>query len=178
MHLSTLPGRRSLYSFGQTQPWVTVAEGTTLDTLVATVPDREFGKDVPIRFELELKFPFAKLFDLAGAEAIFRSKLPEGLDLVDVHSQGNSKVIIEAVSDPVSLAAIVAFVAARWLAIALVTIGITLALGLLVIAIKVKSPEEFLEKGVDLVKWGVIGGLGIGSLLLVRELIRPGRVAG
>ncbi len=147
--------------------WRTVAEGTSLDTLHNLVGDEEFGKGVPIRFELSLNQPVARLFDLAGAEWLFKNKMPEGLDLIDVHSEGDSKVIIEAESDPVWLFAIVGFVKVHWLAISLIAIGITLALALLVTAVKVKAPEKALAE----TKWIFIAIAVIAVVLLAGFLV-------
>ena len=147
--------------------WRTVAEGTSLDTLHNLIGDEEFGKGVPIRFELNLNQPVARLFDLAGAEWIFKNKMPVGLDLIDVHSEGDSKVIIETESDPVWLFAIVGFVKVHWLAISLITIGIFLALALLVVAVKVKSPEIALGE----TKWIMIAIAAIAVVLLAGFLV-------
>lgn len=147
--------------------WRTVAEGTSLDTLHNTIGDIEFGKGVPIRFELSLSQPVARFFDLAGAEWIFKNQMPEGLDLIDVHSEGDSTVIIETESDPVWLFAIVGFVKVHWLAISLITIGIFLALALLVTAIKVKSPEVALAEA----KWIFIALAVIAVVLLAGFLV-------
>jgi len=142
--------------------WQTIAEGTTLETLHNTVADRELPKGTPVRFELDLNQPVARLFDLAGAEWIFKGRMPEGLDLVDVHSEGDNRVVIEAESDPVWIVALAGFVKVHWLAISLVSIGIFLALGLLVIAIKVKSPEEAISEA----KWIFIALAVIAVMLL------------
>lgn len=120
--------------------WTTVAEGTSLDTLKQLVADVELGKGTPIRFEMTLNTPVAHLFDLAGAELIFKPQMPEGLDLLDVYSPDNQyQVVIDCEADPVHLLAIVAFVKAHWLAISLISIGIVFALGFLVTAIKIKA---------------------------------------
>lgn len=147
--------------------WRTIAEGTTLDTLHNTVGDRQLPKGTPVRFELELSQPIARLFDLAGAEWIFKGHMPEGLDLIDVHSDGDSRVIIEAESDPVWIVAIATFCKVHWLALSLITIGIFLALGLLIIAIKVKAPEEALGEA----KWIFIALAVIAVMLLAGFLV-------
>lgn len=152
--------------------WAVIAEGATLDTLKAAVPDQEFGKGVPIRFEMDLKLPLARAFDLAGAEHLFSSQMPEGMDLLDVHSEGNSRVIIEAECDPVWLAAIIPIVTSKWFIMSLVAIGVMMTMGALVTAVKVEAPEEFVQTGLETVKWLVVGGLGLGTILLVREFVR------
>ena len=120
--------------------WKTIAEGTTFDTLKQTTADFELKKGTPVRFEMTLESPVAHLFDFAGAEAIFRPKMPKGLDLKDIYSPDNKyQVVIEAEADPIHLVAIVAFVQAHWLAISLITIGIMFALGFLITAIKIKA---------------------------------------
>ncbi|RLC72504.1 MAG: hypothetical protein DRI26_02850 [Chloroflexi bacterium] len=162
----------SLYSLRSGIKWVTVAEGTTLDTLQATIPNMEFPKGTPLRAVMDLKLPVASAFDLAGAELLFRPRMPEGVILKDVHSEGPSRVVIEAEVDPAWLLAIVGFIKAHWLAISLISIGLMFTLGFLVIAIKLQAPEEVVRPIPEILKWVVIGVCGVGGLLLVRELVR------
>ena len=110
--------------------------------------------------------PVARAFDLAGAEWIFRYNMPEGLDLVDVHSDGDSKVVIEAEADPVWLLAIPAFIKAHWIAISLLSIGIMIGLSALVrsVSVLVKSPVTQ--------DWKMIMMIG-GAVALAYILTRP-----
>ena len=164
---------RSPNSLGQEIKWVTVAEGTTMDTLKAVVPDQQFPKGTLLRFEMDLKLPVARAFDaLWVPETIFRTQMPEGLALKDIHSEGSSKVVIEAEVDPIWLLTAVGFIKVHWLVISLLAIGLMFTLGFLVTAFKVKAPEEVIEKGVEIVQWVVIGGIGVGVLLLAREFVR------
>lgn len=151
--------------------WRTVAQGTTLETLEATVADREFGKGVPVRLRFTLNQPLAHLFDMAGAEQACVSLIPEGLTIKDVYSPDNTyEVIIDCESDPVWLVALVAFVKAHWLALVLTAIGLTVALGLLIIAIKIQSPEEALAEA----KWIVWALVILAALILIFYLIQKG----
>jgi len=137
--------------------WVTVAKGTTIDGLNPTVGDFELRKGCPIRFAMDLKLPVAKSFDLFGAELIFRGAMPEGVDLIDVHSEGNYRVVVEAEADPVWLLAAVAFVKVHWVSLLLGAIALTFTLGFLVMTIKMDVPEEFVAGLAGITKWVVIG---------------------
>lgn len=131
-----------------------IAEGTSLADLTQKIGDRELKKGTPVKIEMTLKVPVAHAFDLAGAEAIFSTQMPEGLDVKDVYSPDNKyQVVIDCESDPVHIVAIVAFIKAHWLAITLVTIGLAFVLTQLVIAIKVSAP--------------IAGVIGIGWILVM-----------
>ena len=120
-------------------------------------PERTLEPGSP--FTIELKFhtwaPFADAFDLAGAELIFKKFMPPGLRLLDVRGRGRHEVVIrtEVVGGNTAeagqgtaemgfvftLGAVGNFIAANWLGISLVTIGLTFALGLLVASITGKG---------------------------------------
>lgn len=120
----------------------TIAEGKTLDTLRALVRDKELPTGTKVRVEMKLRLPVAHVFDLAGAEYLFKLAMPEGLILKDVYSPDNKyQVVIEAEANSPTILAIIAFIKAHWLAISLITIGLTFALGQLVEAIKIKADD-------------------------------------
>ncbi|MBT9133026.1 MAG: hypothetical protein DDT33_01557 [Firmicutes bacterium] len=126
--------------------WETIAEGTKLETL-EVVRQRRLAKGTRVRFHMTVRtplgLPMARAFDLPGAEPIFRRVMPEGLELVDVHSPDNhEQVVIDArvTSNPiVTTTAILLFVKANWLKLSLVTIGIVFALGALITAIRIDA---------------------------------------
>lgn len=144
--------------------WQTVAEGTSLDELAATVADFELKKGTKIRFEMDLGMPVASLFDVAGVEHLF--SMPEGIDLIDVYGEGWSKAVIEAEADPAWLLAIVAFVKAHWIAI---VIG-TFVLLVLVSFIRISADiPKIIPPLADWTKWGVIGLAVVLTYLLLRK---------
>lgn len=99
--------------------WVKAAQGTSPDKLRALIADRELEKGTPVRWILDFKVPgIARTMDLWGAEAIFRPFVPPGLDLVDVYEKGGQGYV-EMKADPAWLLAVVGFVKAHWLGIAI-----------------------------------------------------------
>jgi len=94
--------------------WQTVAQGTSLWDLQQTIADMELPKGSRMRIQMDTGFPW--VFDLAGAELAFKPFVPSGMDLVDVWGEGNQG-IVELESDPIWLAAALAFIKAHWLAI-------------------------------------------------------------
>ena len=150
--------------------WKTVASGSSFEDLKTLVPDRELKKGDRLKIELTLNQPVARLFDLAGAELMFRGSMPDGLDLIDVYGEGNNKVVIIGEADPIFLVAAVTFIARNWLTLALLSLGITSALGYLVTAIKVKaSVLEGISIGIVV---SVILGLILATLLVFKSLRR------
>lgn len=151
--------------------WRTIAEGKTLNNLRATVKDQDIPKGTPIRFELDLKLPVARAFDLAGAEFLFKGNMPDNVKLIDVHSYGNSIVIIEAESDGVWILPIIAFLGTNWFRMGLLALGITLSLGFLVTAIKVKSPLPVIKetRNVILAISAVLALILVGYFLIRRS---------
>ena len=138
-------------------PWKTVAQGRSLDELAATVKDFELTKGTKIRFELDLNMPVSFLFDVAGIEHLFSI---EGVDITDVYGEGWSRGVIEAEADPAWLAAIVAWVGAHWVAIAIGGILLYTVVSFLRMLVDVLPPPA-------LVKWAVIGmGLYLGYQIL------------
>lgn len=90
-----------------------------------------------------LGVPIARAFDLPGAEAIFRAILPPQLRVVDVHSPDDrDQVVVEAIvenPDPISTKLLVGAIVARWTGKSLLVIGIGLALGAIIIAIRIDT---------------------------------------
>lgn len=141
--------------------WIKIAEGVSLSELSQVIADRELKKGTPVRFEMTLNLPLAHAFDLAGAEQLFGTIMPEGLIVQDVYSPDNTyQVVIDAEADPVHVAAIVAWVKAHWVLCSLIAIGLTFTLGFIVGSITVTvfiKPEEF--------KWWIIAAAA--ALVLV-----------
>lgn len=158
--------------------WTTVAQGTSIDTIEETVSNFELPKGTPIRFIMQLNAPVAHAFDLWGVEGIFRPVMPDGVDLIDVHGEGNYTVIIDAEADPAWLLAIIVFIKAHWIALSLIAIGLTLALGLLVAAFKMEALVEVVG-GAANVMMGAVIGLGIvGAIILLRPVVEKKTIKG
>ncbi|MBA7466247.1 hypothetical protein ES707_01424 [subsurface metagenome] len=149
----------------------TVAEAGSFEELEGIMPDLDVPKGGRIRIIMELNQPVAPAFDLAGAEWLFGGIMPEGLDLIDIHGEGWTTVVIEGEADPVRLAAIPAFLVAHWLGLSLAAIGITATLGFLLLAIKVDI-NKAIEAAPSVTKWlaiGAIGAAAIGLLAVVSK---------
>ncbi|MBA7706936.1 hypothetical protein ES703_115795 [subsurface metagenome] len=146
--------------------WKTVAQGKSLDELAATVSNFELKKGTKIRFEMDLNMPVAFLFDVAGAEHLFRI---DGVDVQDVHGEGWSKAVIDAEADPAWLLAIIAFIKAHWVAIIIGSIILYTLVSFLRMLVDIIPDSEW-------IKWIVIGlGLIFGyRLLRQREEKRAG----
>ena len=88
---------------------------------------------------------------VAGVEAIFQARVPEGLTVIDVYGEG-SKAIIEMEADPVWLVAFLGFIKAHWLAIMIG--GLTLIA--LIAFMRIEVPEEFVGGVGEIAKWGAV----------------------
>jgi len=151
--------------------WVTVAQGTTFEMLGQARPaDVELPKGTPIRVVMELSQPVAFAFNMAGAEAIFRPAMPDGMELVDVHSAGLSTVVVEMRADPAWLLPLVAFVAVRWVGLSLAAIGLMVALGFLIAVVKVEAPEELFEALAAPKKWIALALIAVAAIVGLRAL--------
>jgi len=151
--------------------WVTVAEGTTFEMLGQARPaEVELPKGTPIRVVMELSQPAAFAFNTPGAEAIFRPVMPDGMELVDVHSEGWSTVIIEMRADPAFLVPLVAFVAAHWVGLSLAAIGLMVALGFLIAVVKVEAPEDLFKALAEPKKWITYALIAVAVIVGLRAL--------
>ena len=97
--------------------WTLVGEGNSFDDLKLLVANRELPKGTRVRFKLKLNMPIGPAFDVAGAELIFKSQMPEGLTLKDVRGDGLWEATIDAEANSPGLMAILLFIKAHWLAI-------------------------------------------------------------
>lgn len=138
-----------------------VAKAGSFQELAKVIPDLELPHGERCRIVMQLNVPFAKAFDLAGAEHLFRPNLPAGLTLVDVWGEGWYTVVVEAESNlGPALPVICAFLVQHWLGLSLATIGILVALGFIVATVallvtSVTAPEAIPETA----KWLVLGGV-------------------
>ena len=138
--------------------WQRAAEGTSLLELRQLLADTELPKGSKVRIEMDLKLPLAWAFDAAGAELAFRPFVPDGMTLIDVYGEG-SKGIVEMEADPIWLIAMLAFIKAHWIAIAIAGFLLTAVIAFIVVLIKVAAaPTPFPA---------IVLALGIAALLLL-----------
>jgi len=147
--------------------WVTVAEGTSLYNLRATVADMELPKGAKIKVVMDTWMPW--LFDVAGAELLFKPFVPEGVDLIDVYGE-DSQGIVDMEADPAWLVAVVAFMKAHWLAITIAGIALTALISFITVMIKMPKAAQI---PVALLVGAAIGIIG---LLVLGARSPPGRI--
>lgn len=154
--------------------WTLLAASDSIETLGDDVfEDMELPKGTRVRVTMDFNLPVGYFFDLPGAEYIFRPVMPEGVDLIDVHSNGAWGAVVEGVVDPALLLAILGFIKVHWLAISLITIGITFGLTELIKAIRFDGDvPSFAENIATIVKWGAIGAIGVSGIKFLSELAR------
>jgi len=119
--------------------WKTVAEGTSISNLEQTIADMELRKGTRIRVVMDTWAPW--VFDVAGAELVFRPFVPDGLDLVDVWGE-SGQGIVEMEADPAWLAAVIVFIKAHWLAITLAGLALATIISSISIIIKVPTVAQ------------------------------------
>jgi len=102
-------------------------------------------KGTPLRVVMDLKLPVGRAFDLPGAELVFKRFIPPGLILKDVHSEGSRRAVVELEADPAWIPAVALFIARHWSGLILGAIGISLALSLLILSVRLEAPEKLLE---------------------------------
>lgn len=156
------------------EEFYTVAEAGSFEELKEIMPDLVIPKGERVRFVMELNQPVAPAFNMPGAELLFRAVIPEGLTLIDVRGEGWTTAIVECESDPIHLAAIGAFLLLHWKALALIAIGITLALGFLILSIRVDATKA-VEAIPEAAKWVAIGLFGAAALGLTYLAIKKRR---
>ncbi|KKN48246.1 hypothetical protein LCGC14_0655080 [marine sediment metagenome] len=116
--------------------WREVARGTSFADLESTVGQMELTKGTKVKVVMETWAPW--VFDIAGAELIFKPFIPEGLDLLDVYGE-SGKGIVEMEADPIWLIAMVAFMKAHWLAIIIGGFILATIISLIVVMVKVPA---------------------------------------
>jgi len=140
-----------------------VAQGTSLWDVQRTVSNMNLTKGTKIRIEMETGSELiARGFDAYGAELLFSPFVPDGCDLVDVHSEG-TKGVVDLEADPVILDDLLVYIAAHWLGILI--LGITLAAIVSLVIVAIEVPETFT------ITAGVVA-LALGALYI---LTTPGR---
>ena len=151
--------------------WKLLAQSDSLDTLGDDViEDMELPKGTRVRITMDFIMPVGYFFDLPGAEYIFRPVMPEGVDLIDVHSNGAWGAIVEGRVDPAWLIPLLTSVK-FWAGVSLLAIGISIALGIIVSW--VRADGEFPGAGIrDIIKWSAIGIAGVLGIKIFSDLSR------
>lgn len=114
-----------------------VAQAGSFDELndILASDNRRLNSGDKVLFTLELNGPEAYLFNLPGAELLFRNRMPPGLVLDDVRAAGWSTVEIHAHATSPWFAAIGAWLVSEWWIIPLISLGIALVLGAIITSI-------------------------------------------
>ena len=142
--------------------WTIIAEGNT-ENLASKVGNIDLPPGTPVRLEMDVPFPWAYTANLAGVEGIVSSKIPGQLRLIDAHAEGGSLVVFEceAIGAPV-------------LAIIAIGVAVAIALGVTILAIRVKAPDDVMNKLIQesrnvAIAIGVIAASGIVVLNYLRR---------
>lgn len=135
-------------------PWQLVAEGS-LDTLQLLIADKELQKGTRIQVVFDLKLPLGGLFNVGGIEA-FRALVPPETEIIDVWGEGNKAWVELEVDPPLSVAAVLAFIAAYWVQIAIAGTLLAYFVYMARVSILTPTPEGFGELIIPIV---IIGGL-------------------
>lgn len=154
--------------------WELLAQSDSIETLGDDViEDMELPKGTRVRITMDLILPVGYFFNLPGAEYIFRPFMPEGVELIDVHANGAWGATVEGVVDPAWLLAILGFIKMHWLAVSLITIGITFGLAELIKSIRFSGDVPSLAENIaTIVKWSAIGVFGVLGIKIVSDLAR------
>lgn len=146
-------------------PWEVVAEGTNIWNLESTVGELELPKGSRIKVVMDLLYPVAPAFDVAGMEWVFQQFVPDGVIVKDVYGEGWNTAVVEMEADPAWLLPILAFIKAHWILIMIgvVTLGAIVAtiLVLTKIAVAPALPITAIAIGGGLALIGVLLAIGV-----------------
>ena len=80
-------------------PFTVLYEGP-LDGLREARPIEDIPDGSPVRVELELRYPVAWVWDVAGAERLAQMLLVrgQGIEVTDVRAEGSRRIVIEGVA--------------------------------------------------------------------------------
>lgn len=149
--------------------WQTVAVGTSIGDLEATLSDFELKKGDRMRVIMDLPswLPWNP-FDLAGAEWVFQPYVPDGMDLIDVWGEGRQG-IVELEADPVWLVAALGFIKAHWLAIIIAGFLLTVLVTTIIVQVKIAQAPAL-----PIAMAAIIGGLAIVGIIAYSVTRRGG----
>lgn len=148
--------------------WQVVAEGTNIWDLRSTIGELELPKGSRLKVVMDLKMPLGWIFDVAGAELIFKPFIPGGVTLVDVYGEG-SQGIVEMEVDPAWLLAALAFIKAHWLAITIAGFLLTAIIATIIVLAKIA-----IAPALPVAAIAIGGGLALVGVLLATRA-RKGR---
>lgn len=149
--------------------WQIAAQGINIWDLEATVADMKLPKGSRIQVVMDLKLPLGWVFDVAGAELIFRPFIPDGTTLVDVYGEG-SVGIVEMEVDPAWLLAVLAFIKAHWLAIVIAGFVLTAIIAMITVLVKIAVAPALPVAGIAIAGGlAVITILGLAAITATRE---------
>ena len=142
--------------------WVKVAEGISLGDLEVAIADMELQKGD--RLKIIMNTPAPWLFDVAGAEHIFKPFMPPGMDLVDVWGEGNQG-IVEMEADPAWLVAVLLFMKAHWFSIIIAGFLLTAIITSIIVMAKIAQAPPLPISITAL----VVGGIVLIALIMSRS---------
>lgn len=143
--------------------WQEVARGVNIWDLSATVADMDLPKGTEIKVVMDLKLPIGFLFDTAVADWLGQRFVPDGTLFVDAYGEG-SQGIIKLESDPVWLVALLAFIRAHWVALAIAGVLLTAAIAAIIVLVKVAVAPSL-----PIAAIAIVGGLVLVGLMISRR---------
>lgn len=139
--------------------WQVVAEGTNIWDLKSTIGELELPKGSKIKIVMDTWVPW--VFDIAGAELVFRPFVPDGLDLIDVYGE-NGQGIVDLEADPAWLLATLAFIKVHWLAITITGFVLTAIIASIIVLVKIS-----VAPALPIAAIAIGGGLALIGILAV-----------
>ena len=147
--------------------WTTIVEARSLDEFTRAQSGSQ-GVQIPhnkrARLEIQTYVPIAPIANMVGAEWFAARILGIGGKVIDVHSEGWNKVVVEFWSDPIPVVALIGVIAAA--------LG---AASLLIMSIKLSA--DGLERAAGSVAFGLgaVLVLAVGAIYLLRGRDAPAR---
>jgi len=112
-----------------------VATVTSLASLKNVITDYHLQAGDRVHLKIDVISPMGYVFNVAGAENVFRPLMPDHMTLIDVWGEGDSGYVeMQATSPP--LAAVLTFIGNNWLNIILAGVALSAIIVLITVTLK------------------------------------------
>lgn len=143
--------------------WQVVAQGVSIWDLQSTVGEMELPKGSKMKVVMDLTLPVGGMFNWAVADWLGEKFVPDGMEFVDAYGSG-SQGTIEMEADPAWLLAVLAFIKAHWLALAIAGVFLAAIIASIIVLVKIAVAPSMPVAAIAL-----IGGLILVGLLIAGE---------
>ena len=140
--------------------WATVAQGVNIWDLQSTVGELELPKGSKMKVIISLTLPVGGMFNWAVADWLAAKFVPDGMVFVDAYGEG-SQGTIEMEADPAWLLAILAFIKAHWVALAIAGFLLSAIIASIIILVKIAVAPPLPTAAIAI----VVGAVLIGYLI-------------